>query len=148
MSIGYGGLGEPLTYQASAEFQYAHNLMGDFSINFLSSVSSGNGFDSSALDVYINGVDHHYAFATLADAQAFFNNQTLDYGVIGGGVSDVYMQYSLTSDPLGDGFAFNYGLDYSPLASPAPEAGKGMLGSILLVLLGAASRLRHAAARG
>ena len=124
-------------------------VAGDFSIDFVSSMISGAGTTtSSTLDVYINGVDHHYAFADLASAQAFFNNDTIDYGIITGGVYNVSMDYSLTSNTIGDGIAFNYGFDYTAVASPAPEAGKGVLALALLVLAGALTRARGLLARG
>ena len=120
--------------------------MGDFKIDFVSSMIStglgGGAGTSSTLDVQINGVNHYYSFANLAAAQAFFNNDTVDYGVIAGGVSYVYLDYYLTSNTIGDGIAFNYGLDYTAVASPAPEAGKGVLALAVLVLAGAVARAR------
>jgi hypothetical protein len=142
MSIGYGGQqGDMLAYSTQATFNYAQSLNGHFRIDFGSYNFSGLGFSSSELDVYINGVDHTYSFTTLAQAHAFFNKQTIDYGIVTG-LNNVMIDYSLTSNSGGDGFGFTYGLEYTP-ASPAPEAGKGVLTLAALVLAGALAHPRR-----
>ena len=45
MGAGYGGVGEPLTCQASADFQLSGQ--GTILLGFLNTMSVGNGFDTS-----------------------------------------------------------------------------------------------------
>src|SRR6516225_11950347 len=60
----------------------------DLIIGFYSGTAAGAGFTSMSLDVKINGTDHITNFATVADANAFFNNSgngnAHDYGALSG----------------------------------------------------------------
>ena len=144
MSIGYGGQGEALTYSTQATFTLAQSLNGGFKINLGDYIFSSSGFGSSELDIAVNGVVHCYSFTTLAQAEAFFDDQTLDYGTILG-LNNVTIDYSLASSMIGDGFGFDYSLAYAP--APAPEAGRGLLSLAALVLAGALVRPRLRQAR-
>ncbi len=152
-SIGSGGpAGLGINYSAQTAFGYFQPLAptGDFKIDFLSSNSTGLHQGQSILslevDIYssIGESIYSYTFGTLAQANAFFNNNIVDYGVVKG-LDAVSIDYSMESFIAGDGFGFNYGLVYTP--GPAP--GRGVLALAALVLAGGAARvLRNRPARG
>jgi hypothetical protein len=74
MGAGYGGTGESLTYQESADFQLSGH--GTILLGFLSPVSIGNGFDSSTFQIFINGALFlSQSFNDLASANNFFTHE-------------------------------------------------------------------------
>lgn len=120
MSIGYGGIGESLTYNTSAQFSNIEQN-GDVLLTFLDHGFSGGGFSSMALDIVINGISHNYLWSDLASAESFFSNNTLDFGPYTGNLS-VGLYWNLTSQAVGDGFAFDYAIgNYQVSAVPEPS---------------------------
>jgi hypothetical protein len=66
MSVGYGGTGETLTYDAEA------------------SESSGSGFDSQEIKIVADG-NSSFTFQTQSLAEAFFTDNSLLFGVLARG---------------------------------------------------------------
>ena len=129
MSAAYGGQGETLTYSVSADFTFNEPLTGDLMVDFLSSDSSGDGFDSLTLKVTdAGGVSlGDFAFGTLAQVQAFFNDNREDLGAFGmNGGTSVDLTMTLTASAANAGFGFTYDSFASPPGgggspTPVPE---------------------------
>jgi hypothetical protein len=87
MSIDYGGQGEPLTYQTTADFKFNNNSA--LLLGLESQGSLGAGFDSAVLEVSVdNFLAFERSFISLADAQRFFTDDTLNLGLQPGGLED------------------------------------------------------------
>ena len=92
MGAGYGGSGESLTYQESADFKLSGH--GTVLLGFLNPISIGNGFDSSTFEILVNGgLFLSQSFNDLASANDFFTNDIFDLGQFSGGVTDVELLY-------------------------------------------------------
>ena len=86
MSIGYGGQGQSLTYQTTASFQFGYGADRHLLLGFESQSSLGAGFDSSILHVFIDSLlAYERSFTSLADAQDFFDDNTIDLGMTSSG---------------------------------------------------------------
>ncbi len=98
----------------------------------MSNRSLGDGFNSSSLDIYLNGVlmsDNQ--FTSLASAQAFFTDNPIAFGSWGDELADIGIIFSLTSDQPNSGFAFDYAIGTTtplPAALPLFATGLGALG--------------------
>ena len=116
--FGDGVMGE---YDASSNGSQTYNstnawtlnsasLTGHLILGFSSNESFGTGFTSLALTVSVGGtVVITQNFTTLASAQAYFNNDALDLGVIAASSSlAVTVSTSLVTSTLGAGFAEEY----------------------------------------
>ena len=110
MSAGYGGTGEALTYQASAEFNFVTATSGQLDFALLSNAFSGMGFDSLSMQIEVDGGQATYAFSfsSLSVAEAFFSANVLDLGAIAAGDQTVNVLYALTASEPGAGFGFAY----------------------------------------
>src|SRR5262249_16077101 len=75
MGAGYGGNGNPLTYQVSVTFTH---LGGIFGLDLLSSSTLGVGFDKALFTISLNSVviDSH-SFSDVASAEAFFSHNLI-----------------------------------------------------------------------
>jgi hypothetical protein len=128
MSIGYGGQGEPLTYQTTADFKFNNNSA--LLLGLESQGSLGAGFDSAMLEVTVdNFLAYERSFISLADAQRFFTDDTLNLGLQPGGLEDVKLVFDLTSSQPASGFQFDYAFG-GPRAVPGPTIGAGLPGLI------------------
>jgi hypothetical protein len=99
----------------------------DLLIGFYSGTAAGSGFASMSLDVKINGTDHITDFATVAAANAFFQNHAVDYGALSAlGTSTLQLDISLSITEAAAG-SYNFGmLIGDPLpASSHPSAASG-----------------------
>jgi hypothetical protein len=130
MSIGYGGRGEPLTYQTTADFKF--NLISGSALllGLESQGSLGAGFDSAMVEVTVdNFLAFQRSFISLADAQRFFTDDTIHLGFQPGGLEDVKLVFDLTSSHPSSGFQFDYAVGGSA-AVPGPDIGAGLPGLI------------------
>ncbi|MGA9602420.1 MAG: hypothetical protein WBS22_19610, partial [Methylocystis sp.] len=139
LSIGYGGAGQSLTYDAGAAFSLSTPSAGDFGITFLNDQALGKGFDAAMLTITVNGsVVLSQSFTSLAAAETYFANDTVDLGVFAGGVTSFSLDYSLTGSAVNSGFGFDYALDYgggAPLGAPGPVPSAGGVLSLVVILL-------------
>src|SRR5262249_41900922 len=62
MSAGYGGTGEPLTYDASADFSFAPAASEELYLLLVSDAFSGVGFDKLELQINAGGTLSDYVF--------------------------------------------------------------------------------------
>ena len=129
MSIGYGGQGESLTYQTTADFKFNHNNSA-LLLGLESQGSLGAGFDSAMLEVSVdNFLAFERSFISLADAQRFFTDDMINLGFQPGGLEDVKLVFDLTSSQPSSGFQFDYAFGGSA-AVPGPTIGAGLPGLI------------------
>lgn len=109
MSAGYGGAGEPSTYQASADFSFTPAASEELYLILVSDAFSGVGFDKLELKIDAGGTLSDYVFTSLGEAGMFFTDNKLDLGALAGGSPfDVDLSYSLTASEPGAGFGFAY----------------------------------------
>lgn len=121
MSAAYGGAGESLTYTVSADFTFTDPLTGDLTFDFLTSTSSGSGFDLPQVNVTAPGINEDFDFGTLAQAEAFFNDNPIDLGSFGsGGGAFVDLTMTLSASEVGADFGFTY--DFSTQGVTPPPA--------------------------
>jgi hypothetical protein len=110
MSAGYGGEGETLVYETTADFNFTIAQSEPFYLTLLGSDATGNGFDSLELTVATsaNTPPLDYMFASLRSAEMFFLDHTIDLGFEGAGPQMVDISLFLTASGPGDGFGFSY----------------------------------------
>jgi hypothetical protein len=99
-----------LTYEATADFDFTTKRSGKIFLTLLDSVADGTGFDSLELKIDVNSVISDHVFTSLANAEAFFADNTLDLGLWGAGPQAVDLSYWLTASEPGAGFGFSYNL--------------------------------------
>jgi hypothetical protein len=132
MAIGYGGDGASLTYETSARFTFDYGLNKAFLLGLTTNDSIGIGFRSASLDIFLNGTTQigDFNFNTLTEAQDFFNDRVLHLGNWGGGLAEIAIVYSLTSDTALalSGFRFDYafGTEQVPVPAALPLFGTGL----------------------
>ena len=128
-----------MTYDAGAAFSLSTPSAGDFGITFLNDQALGKGFDAAMLTITVNGsVVLSQSFTSLAAAETYFANDTVDLGVFAGGVTSFSLDYSLTGSAVNSGFGFDYALDYgggAPLGAPGPVSSAGGVLSLVVILL-------------
>ena len=128
MSIGYGGQGESLTYQTTADFKFNNNSA--LLLGLESQGSLGAGFDSAMVEVSVdNFLAFERSFISLADAQRFFTDDPINLGFQPGGLEDVKLVFDLTSSHPSSGFQFDYAVGGSA-AVPGPTIRAGLPGLI------------------
>jgi hypothetical protein len=109
MSAGYGGTGEALTYEASADFNFTPAASEELYLILVSDAFSGVGFDRLELQIDAGGTLSDYVFTSLSQADMFFTDNKLDLGgLVAGSPFDVDISYSLTASEPGAGFGFAY----------------------------------------
>jgi hypothetical protein len=136
MSAGYGGKGETLTYDASADFSFTPAASEELYLLLVSDAFSGVGFDRLELQIDARGTLSDFVFTSLGQADMFFTDNKLDLGALAAGSPFfVDISYFLTASEPGAGFGFAY--DY---AVPEPSTWAMML--IGFVGLGFASYRR------
>jgi hypothetical protein len=96
----------------------------DLIIGFYSGTAAGAGFTSMSLDLKINGTDHINNFATVADANTFFQNHAVDYGALTGTSLQLDISLAITETAAG-GYDFGMLIGDPPpaLAGAQPHAG-------------------------
>jgi hypothetical protein len=96
-----------------------------FLLGLESQGSLGAGFDSAMLEVSVdNFLSYERSFTSLADAQRFFTDDTINLGFQPGGLEDVKLVFDLTSSQPSSGFQFDYAFAGSA-AVPGPTIGAG-----------------------
>ena len=143
MSAGYGGTGETLTYEATADFDFTTDRTGKIYLTLLDSIAGGAGFDNLELKIDVNSIISDHVFTSLANAEAFFADNTLDLGLWGAGPQVVDLSYWLTASNPGDGFGFSY-----TVTVPEAPTWALMLAGFAGLGLAAFVRGRHAARGG
>ena len=119
MGAGYGGTGESLIYQESAEFKL--NGQGTILLGLVNAMSVGNGFDHSTFQIFINGVLFlNQSFNDLASANAFFTNDTINLGNFSNGITDIDLVLNETMSST-QGFGYTYAFAASGFSSAIPE---------------------------
>jgi hypothetical protein len=119
MGAGYGGTGESLTYQESAEFKL--NGPETILLGLVNALSVGNGFDALAFQIFINGgLFLNQSFSDLASANAFFTNDTINLGSFSTGITDIDLVLNETMSST-QGFGYTYAFTASGFASAIPE---------------------------
>jgi hypothetical protein len=99
--------------------------LSDLIIGFYSGAAAGTGFTGMSLDVKINGTDNITNFASVADADAYFNNgglgNAVDYGTLSTlGTSTLQLDISLTiTEATAGGYDFGMLIGDPPPASDA-----------------------------
>jgi hypothetical protein len=132
MSTGYGGQGEALTYQTTADFKFNLSNNSPFLLGLESQGSLGAGFDTAMLEVSVdNFLAYQRSFISLADAQRFFTDDTINLGFQPGGLEDVKLVFDLTSSQPASGFQFDYAFG-GPAAKgvSGPTIGAGLPGLV------------------
>jgi len=106
--------------------------LSDLIIGFYSGAAACTGFTSMSLDVKINGTDNITNFATVADADNYFNNgglgNAVDYGALSAlGTSTLQLDISLTiTEAAAGGYDFGMLIGDPPAPShPSPASGGG-----------------------
>ena len=110
-SVGYGGTGELLTYEADADFAFSTTTAEALSIDLGSSTASGAGFDNLEFEIIVDGqtiFDRN--FTEFLEAEAFFDGSTLALGIFAAGDQTVDLSYLLTAAGDPPGFSVIYGL--------------------------------------
>ena len=102
-SVGYGGTGELLTYEADADYSFSTATAEALSIDFGSSTASGAGFDNLEFVIVVDGVTILDEMFTELEAETFFDGSTLALGTYGAGQQTIDLTYLLTAqgDPPG-----------------------------------------------
>jgi hypothetical protein len=110
MSVGYGGEGETLVYETTADFSFTTSKPEPLYLTLLGSDAEGSGFDSLELTVAAsaNAPPLEYVFTSLRSAELFFADNTIDLGFEGAGPQMVDISLFLTASAPGDGFGFSY----------------------------------------
>jgi hypothetical protein len=129
MGAGYGGTGQSLTYEESANFTLTGHF---FLLGLLNNNAVGSGFDSAQFKISVNNnVVDSYSFSDLASAEAFFLLNPIDVP-LPDGQDNVRLVFDETMSNAG-GFSFNYGVaadTTTPLPATLPlfAGGLGALG--------------------
>ena len=129
MGAAYGGTGQSLTYQETADFIFNANG-GNFLIDLLGNSSLGNGFDMAEFQIHLNGgLFYDRLFHDLASAQSFFSSDLIYLSLIAG-LNNVQLSFNETMSSSGQGFSFDYAAAETPLPAALPlfASGLGALG--------------------
>jgi hypothetical protein len=116
MGAAYGGAGQPLAYQESAEFNISSNG-GGFFVDLLGDDSIGTGLDTAMFDVSVNGAVVYSQ--TMTDLSAFFSHDLFEVP-LRAGLNDVQLEFAETMGAR-EGFLFDYALGTAPAAAAAPD---------------------------
>jgi hypothetical protein len=112
MSASYGGEGETLVYETTADFSFTTSEPEPLYLTLLDFDATGNGFDRLELTVDADGNPNtpplDYVFTSLSSAEMFFHNNAIDLGFEGAGPQVVDISLFLTASDPGDGFGFSY----------------------------------------
>jgi hypothetical protein len=108
MSAGYGGEGETLVYETTADFSFTTSQSEPLYLTLLNFAATGDGFDSLELKVTADASPFDYTFSSLRGAEMFFLDNKIDLGFEGAGPQVVDISLFLTASHVGDGFGFSY----------------------------------------
>jgi hypothetical protein len=135
MGAGYGGSGQSLTYQMSADFIINSIFGGASLVDLLDSHSIGGGFSNAMFQMSLNGaILETQSFPDLASAEAFFSNNIFSITLLSGSNDLQLLFYETMISP--GGFSFDY-VTAAAAATPLPAAWTMMLAGLgALGLLG------------
>jgi hypothetical protein len=120
MGAGYGGSGEPLTYEESADLNLSGH--GTLRLGFLGTISVGTGFDSSTIQIFVNGnLFLSQTFNDLASANNFFTNNVLKLDQFHNEMLDVRLLYDETMSSSNEAFGFTYTFATTGAIDGVPE---------------------------
>ena len=140
MSAGYGGEGETLVYETTADFSFTTSQPEPLYLTLVDFASTGEGFDSLELNVSSSNLPAlDVTFDSLRSAEEFFLDNRIDLG-FGAGLQTVDISLFLTASRVGDGFGFNY-----TVTVPEAPTWAMMLAGFAAFGLAAAVRSRRAA---
>ncbi len=112
MSAGYGGEGETLVYETTADFSFTTTQPDPLYLTLVNFDATGDGFDSLELTVSDNADPNapplDFTFSSLRSAEEFFRDNRLDLGFEDAGPQVVDISLFLTASTVGDGFGFSY----------------------------------------
>ena len=112
MSAGYGGEGETLVYETTADFSFTTTQPDPLYLTLVNFDATGEGFDSLELTVSDNADPNapalDFTFTSLRSAEEFFLDNRLDLGFEDAGPQVVDISLFLTASTVGDGFGFSY----------------------------------------
>jgi hypothetical protein len=112
MSAGYGGEGETLVYETTADFSFTTTQPDPLYLTLVNFDATGDGFDSLELIVSDNADPNapplDFTFSSLRSAEEFFRDNRLDLGFEDAGPQVVDISLFLTASNVGDGFGFSY----------------------------------------
>jgi hypothetical protein len=127
MSAAYGSGVGTLNYSGTAYLQFTTLAPEELYFSLLSSAYTGAGIGQLDFSILLFNLNryYNYTFSSLADAEAFFNSNTLDLGVLpyDGGLepNEIGVRFSLTLTQPGEGFGFTYNFDTPSLYRGIPE---------------------------
>jgi hypothetical protein len=104
-------------------------IAGAFTLALLGDLSLGSGFDTAAFQIVLNNnVIESHIFSDLATAELYFTNNLISFQ-LGAGLNDLQLIFDETMS-FGEGFAFHYAVDSTPLPGALPLflTGLGALG--------------------
>lgn len=128
------GAGAPTSYSMSGEFKFYLADPQQLQLGFLSAYSLGTGFDQLSLSIVNNGVSlYSHTFTSLTEANLFFTDNTLNFGLLGAGAQSLVISSQLTGHD--GGYGFNY-----MVAVPEPTEWLLMLSGLTLVMVAARRR--------
>ena len=113
-------LGGTQEYANTLTFVLNPTSLGDLTLGLLDDQAQGAGFSSLVFTVSAGGATEvNQTFHSLADANAYFNDQALDFGPVSG-VADleVTVRLDVTMDAAGQGFANDFLLGSVPCFLP------------------------------
>jgi hypothetical protein len=93
-------------------------LIGFYNGTALGNIASDPAF-SMALDVNINGTDNKNTFTTVSAANAFFQNNAINYGALSGTSLQLDISLSITESATSNGYDFGMLIGDPPPASDA-----------------------------
>ena len=112
MSVGYGGEGETLVYETTAEFDFTTTQPDPLYLTLVNFDATGDGFDSLESIVSdnmdANAPPLDVTFTSLRSAETFFLDNKIDLGFGGVGPQIVDISLLLTASHPEDGFGFSY----------------------------------------
>jgi hypothetical protein len=112
--------GEPLTYEESAELNLSGH--GTLRLGFFGTISVGTGFDSSTIQIFVNGnLFLAQTFNDLASANNFFTNNVLKLDQFQNEMLDVRLLYDETMSSSNEGFGFTYTFATTGAIGAVPE---------------------------
>ena len=128
-TFGVGGFGAEsdgsatsLTYNATADFVFLTTTSEDIYLNLTSGVPSGDAFQSLTFGYDINSDGWVYnTFTTVAEADAFFTDNSINLGEFAAGTQNLDLSYAFTAEGDAPGYVVTYNTSGTGIAPTIPE---------------------------